>query len=39
MLTFKSKEANIDEIIEQDTDNIFNFNSGEEAFEGELTER
>ena len=37
-VTFKSKEANIDEIIKQDTDNVFNFNSGEEAFEGELKE-
>ncbi len=35
---FKSKESNLDETIKQDTDNIFNFNSGEEAFEGEIKE-
>lgn len=35
---FKSKESNLGEAIELDTNHEFNFNSGREAFEGEVNE-
>jgi hypothetical protein len=35
---FKSKESNLNEIIEKDSVNVFKYNPGNEVFEGELKE-